>query len=225
MKLNIDSVYVVHYTKLLDRKNKIVEQFGGIVDNLHFINEFDQEELSDDILKEYYLPDPMKWVNKVSPLWDVRIHRPRYLNIAEISCTIKHIIALEQVAKNGDGFIIEDDLLIKDNFLEEFNETMSNLPADWDVIMIGAGCQMHTKELIPGVKLYKREHPATRCLDSYLISQKTARKIIETVKPFQLISDWEFAFQFFLHNLNVYWLEPSPCYQGSEVGYYKSTLR
>jgi GR25 family glycosyltransferase involved in LPS biosynthesis len=223
--LNIENVYVVHYTKLTDRKNKIIEQFADVSKNLHFINEYDQEELSQEVLSKFYSPTIDDWVRKVSPLWDIRQHRPRYLNPAEISCTIKHILAIQEVAKNGDGFIIEDDLLIKDNFVDEFNLTMKELPEDWDVIMIGAGCQMHSKDIRPGVRLYKQSHPATRCLDSYLLSQRAAKKIIETIIPFQLVSDWEFAYHLYHHNLNTYWLEPSPCIQGSEIGVYKSTLR
>jgi GR25 family glycosyltransferase involved in LPS biosynthesis len=222
--LNIKDVYIIHYTKLENRRNKIFEQFDNITQNLNFINDFDQEELSQDIINDFYYPSDEEWDKKVTPLWNRNLHRPRILNIAEISCTIKHIIAIEEVAKKGDALIIEDDLIIKDNFVHEFNNVIENLPNDWDVIMIGKGCNMTAKNIIPGKTLYKQSHPATRCLDSYLLSQNAAIKISKTIKPFQLVSDWELAYHLYLHDLNVYWLEPSPCFQGSEKGIYKSTL-
>jgi GR25 family glycosyltransferase involved in LPS biosynthesis len=222
--INIKDVYVVHYTKLEERRRKIISQFDGIVDNMVYITDYDQENLSDEVLDKFYKYSVDDWNRKVSDLWDLYQHQPRILNIAEISCTIKHIEAIDMVAKNGDALIIEDDLIIKENFVEYFNFMIESLPDDWDVIMVGTGCEM-TAKIETGKILYKMPHPATRCLDSYLISQSAAQKIISTIKPFQLVSDWEVAYHMYLHNLNVYWLEPSPCFQGSEKGVYKSTLR
>ena len=224
MKLNIPKVYVIHYTKLINRKQTIIDQFNDI-SNLEFINEFDKEELTQDILNKFYLPSNDEWNKKVSPLWNPYIHRFRILNDAEISCTIKHILAIKKVAENGDAFIIEDDLLLKPNFTNDFNIMMSELPNDWDVVIVGSGCNLHANNIIEGKKFYKAPNPATRCLDSYLLSQKAAIKIMETIIPFQLVSDWEIAYHLYIHNLNTYWLEPSPCFQGSESGAYKSTLR
>ena len=223
MILSIPKVYVIHYTKLIDRKNKIEDQFANIA-NIEFINEYDKEELSNDVLNKFYLPSTNEWNKKVSPLWNVNIHRFRILNPAEISCTIKHIMAIKKVAENGDAFIIEDDLLINSNFVNDFNEMINDLPNDWDIIMVGAGCNMHAN-IIGNQKFYKASNPATRCLDSYLLSQKAAIKIMETIIPFQLVSDWELAYHLYKHELNTYWLEPSLCSQGSETGVYKSTLR
>lgn len=224
MKLNIEKVYVIHYTKLEDRRKKIMEQFSNI-SNLEFINDYDKDDLNAEILEKFYYPSPTEWVKKVSPLWNPEIHRFRNLNLPEISCTIKHILAIKRISENGDGFIIEDDLLLKENFVEEFNLMISDLPDDWDLVIVGAGCNLHSDNITKDKRLYKAKNPATRCLDSYLISQKAAKKIMDTIIPFQLVSDWELAYHIYLHNLNTYWLEPSPCFQGSESGEYKSTLR
>lgn len=227
MKLKIKDLYVVHYTKLPERKNNILLQFGPIVENITFIDEFDQDVLNEELIEEWYNPIESDWYDR-NKLWS-QAGLPttpfRRINLAEVSCTIKHIKALELIAKNGDGFIIEDDVLIVNSFVEEFNQSFDQLPQDWDIIMIGAGCNMHVKNIIPGVRFYKMRDPATRCLDSYMVSQSAAEKILNTVKPFQNISDWEFAWQFYINKLNTYWLEPSLCVQGSEIGLYKSTLR
>jgi GR25 family glycosyltransferase involved in LPS biosynthesis len=227
MKLKVKNMYVVHYTKLKERKEKILQQFGEIVENIIFIDEFDQENLNENIISEWYKPSVSEWYERNSLWGRAGLPMPpfRIINIAEISCTIKHIKALELIEKNGDGFIIEDDILLKEKFVEEFNKSIDELPSDWDIVMVGAGCNMHVKDIIPGVRFYKVNDPATRCLDSYLVKQDAARKILKTIKPFQTISDWEFAWQFHKNQLTTYWLEPSLCVQGSETGVYKTTLR
>jgi GR25 family glycosyltransferase involved in LPS biosynthesis len=226
MKLNIENVYVVHYTKLIERRNVIEKQFKDISKNLIFIEDFDAEEITDEILSEWYQPSEEQWYQR-NTLWSRRglpTTPFRIINMAEVSCTIKHIKAMELIAENGDGFIIEDDVLLKDNFLENFNKAIDELPEDWDVIMVGAGCNLHVPS-VAGKIFYKVNDPATRCLDSYLVSQKAAQKLLKTIKPFQTISDWELAWQIYFNNLTTYWLEPSLCVQGSETGVYKTTLR
>jgi GR25 family glycosyltransferase involved in LPS biosynthesis len=227
MKLNIENVYVVHYTKLTERRSVIERQFNEISKNLIFIEDFDAEVITNDIINEWYQPSEIEWEERNNKLWRRKgLPTPafRRINMAEISCTIKHIKAMELIAQNGDGFIIEDDVLLKENFVENFNKAIDELPEDWDVIMIGAGCNMHVPST-PDKLFYKVSDPATRCLDSYLVSQSAAQKLIKTIKPFQTISDWELAWQLHLNNLTTYWLEPSLCVQGSETGVYKTTLR
>jgi hypothetical protein len=67
--------------------------------------------------------------------------------------------------------------------------------------------------------------PSTNCAEAYLIKKDTAKKIYESIIPFQLVSDWELAYQFYKLNMNVYWSLPSLFYQGSKSGDYNSTLR
>jgi GR25 family glycosyltransferase involved in LPS biosynthesis len=227
MNLKIKDLYVVHYTKLVERKQNILTQFDPIVENIHFIEEYDQESLTDELISEWYQPSTEQWYER-NNLWGkagLPMTPFRIINLAEVSCTIKHIKALEKIAENGTGFIIEDDVLLVNNFLEEFNKSIDNLPNDWDIIMVGAGCNMHVKDIQKDIRFYRVPDPATRCLDSYLVTQSAAKKILSTIKPFQTISDWEFAWQFHINNLVTYWMEPSLCVQGSEIGLYKSTLR
>ena len=139
MKLNIENVYVVHYTKLIERRNVIEKQFKDISKNLIFIEDFDAEEITDEILSEWYQPSEEQWYQR-NTLWSRRglpTTPFRIINMAEVSCTIKHIKAMELIAENGDGFIIEDDVLLKDNFLENFNKAIDELPEDLSVLSVG----------------------------------------------------------------------------------------
>ena len=89
--------------------------------NLIFIEDFDAEEITDEILAEWYQPSKEQWDIRNRNLWGKKgLPTPafRIINMAEVSCTIKHIKAMELIAENGDGFIIEDDVLLKDNFVK-----------------------------------------------------------------------------------------------------------
>ena len=113
------------------------------------------------------------------------------------------------------------------NFTKIFNEALSNSPEDWDVIFFGSGCDMHiasdTSE--ERVKAYRKKHPASRCADSYIISKNAVKKIIKTFKPFASAYDFELACHMYLHDLKVYWWEPSLTKQGSQCGMYESTIQ
>jgi hypothetical protein len=92
---------------------------------------------------------------------------------------------------------------------------------------MGTGCKGNLvhKDYKEGCHVYLKDHPASKCLDSFLITKKACSDIIKTYMPFSSVSDWEIAHQFSLHNHKVYWWEPGIVKQGSEYGIFNSTLR
>ena len=236
--LDTEHIYVVHYTKLKDRYANIEKQRESlnISNPVTYISEFDQEELTDDVLNKYYNNSKEKYEDKVRPLWDVDVHSYRELNKPELSCTIKHIEAVGEIAKNckEHGLILEDDAVFKTDFISSFNNFLSITPEDWDVILMGEGCgncfindkvsnlEPHSKDGDKSV--FKMPHPATNCAEAYLIKSEAAKNVYKSSIPFNLVSDWELGYQFFKFNLNVYWWLPSLVLQGSKTGQYSSTL-
>lgn len=227
-------LYIIHYTKLKNRKEKLLSFLTKSNNQYEFIDVFDQECINNNDLNKYYLPDKKLFDDKISPLWDPNLHKFRHLNIAEISCTIKHIIAIEKVANQNDEYclILEDDAIpIENNFFDEIEKLIGDAPDGWDSIFMGAGCgvdfmneKLKKSHLING-KFAKVPHPCTNCAEAYLIKKKSAKKVFESIVPFQLVSDWELAYQFYKLNMNVYWSIPPLFYQGSKSGEYESTLR
>jgi glycosyl transferase family 25 len=232
MKLN--KVYIIHYTKLKKRKENILSMLKFTDYDFKFIEDLDQEKITKKDLEKYYLPQKEKFEEKIKFLWDINAHKFRYLNNAEISCTMKHIIALEKISKQDEefGMIFEDDVIpIEENFQEKIEFLIENAPDDWDSIFMGAGCgidfmneKLKNSELL-NENFAKVSHPSTNCAESYLIKKESAKRIYESIVPFQLVSDWELAYQFYKLNMNVYWSIPPLFYQGSKSGQYDSTLR
>jgi GR25 family glycosyltransferase involved in LPS biosynthesis len=232
MKLN--KVYIIHYTKLKDRKENILSMLKNTDYDFEFIENLDQEEITKKDFEKYYFPQKEKFEEKIKPLWDINVHKFRYLNNAEISCTMKHILALEKISNQDEeiGMILEDDAIsIEENFQEKIESLIDNAPEDWDSIFMGAGCgidfmneKLKNSELLNG-NFAKVSHPCTNCAEAYLIKKESAKRIYESIIPFQLVSDWELAYQFYKLNMNVYWSIPPFFYQGSKSGQYDSTLR
>lgn len=227
--MKIDKIYIVHYTKLIHRKEEILRILESIDIPYEFISEFDRDELTDDILKKYYDPDPIKYANKAM-LWG-HANEFRTLNGAEISSTIKHINALDKISKECDscGLILEDDIVpLFFDFLEEINNSI-NESDNWDVIYLGKGMgddfiKTKTKTKI-SENLYLINHPASNCGESYCVRKEVAKKIVDSVIPFQNVSDWEFAYSYYINNLKIIWRLPSIFDQGSKNGIYKSSQR
>jgi GR25 family glycosyltransferase involved in LPS biosynthesis len=226
--------YVIHYTKLKDRKNKIIELLNNTNINYEFITQYDREEINKENIKNFYSPDKQLFESKISPLWDSNIHKFRYLTYGEVSVAIKQINAIKKIAESNEEYslILEDDVLPTiQNFDSNIEELVKNLPSDWDSVFLGLGCgESFINEKIQKSKkikntLFKVTHPATNCAEAYILTKKAANQIYKNILPFQLAFDWELAYHFYNLNMNVYWVNPSIFYQGSISGEYKSSLR
>lgn len=230
-----ENIFIVHYTKLKERKESILSYINKFNIPYNFIEACDQEELNLEALKNVYLPDKELFENKIKPLWDAEQHKFRVLNIAEISCTIKHLLAVKAVADTckNHGLIFEDDSLPKrETFLREIEVLLQKVPQNWDAIFMGEGCGMSfidselNKHNIKAENGFcKANHPATNCAEAYLLKSAAAKKIYKESLPFQLVSDWELAHTFYKLNMNVYWAVPPIFTQGSKNGMFRSTLR
>jgi GR25 family glycosyltransferase involved in LPS biosynthesis len=226
------NVYTIHYTKLVERKNNILNVFKNKNLNLHFIEEYDAEIIDKNNVKLFYNPNSDIFNQKIK-LWN---HSSgfRYLSYGETSVAIKQILAIKKISEGDSdyGLIIEDDIIPYDNdFLDKIQYHIKNLPDDWDSLFIGSGCgENFIKSKLQDAEkinefIFKPKHPATNCAEAYLIKKESAKKIYDSIIPFQLAFDWELAYQFYILKMNVYWLYPPLVYQGSISGEYTSSLR
>tara|TARA_R110000824_G_scaffold240980_1_gene429632 strand:+ start:6248 stop:6934 length:687 start_codon:yes stop_codon:yes gene_type:complete len=227
--LNVDKIYVLHYTKLTDRKVRLDRYFDDHNIEVEYITDYDQEVLTEEMISESYECDEGLYNSKIPLAYGSRSEPFRELNLAEISCTFKHRLAIEKIAKECPryGLILEDDAMLREPFEDLFNTFISQTPRDWDAIFMGCCAGLHVPEhrLKEGVVAYQMQHPASRGGDSYLLTRLAASKISNTMKTFTTISDWELGYQIYKHDLTTYWWEPPLVVQGSESGLYKSSLR
>jgi GR25 family glycosyltransferase involved in LPS biosynthesis len=123
-------IFVLHYSKLVERKQHILEQFRiHNITDYEFIEKYDKEELQDcNILFD----------NTLKP--------------SENSLTMKHFYAYKLIAENHENALIfEDDVILSNDFIKKLDEYMNQTPTDFDMVFIGDGCNFHIEphKLIP----------------------------------------------------------------------------
>lgn len=218
--LTVDKVYLAHYSPLKDRKDNVQ-------------NEIQKNSISVDWIEDEPEEEEVGFIYK-KQLWNSRIKEMNFYDIpermlkkSEISLEYKHIKIYEDIIKNNinTALVLEDDIILEDNFVSKFNFSLSMTPKDWDVIFIGSGCNLHIENKHPHIIAYKKDHPASKCTDSYVIKKKAVEKIFKTIIPFCFPIDFELNYQMYINNLNVYWWEPTLVKQGSQNGLYGSSIQ
>jgi hypothetical protein len=97
------------------------------------------------------------------------------------------------------------------------------------MLFIGDGAKLHIdkKTMVNDQFIY--ENKLTRCLDSYLISKKCCKIILEKLNlpNYTILCPVDHWLNHVIrnNNFNVLWAEPTIVTQGSEKGIFKSSLR
>lgn len=210
--------YVVHYTPLKERKKFLLNEFNKHSLIHYFIEDYDREKLLDKDLKIFNSKFPKH----------------------QCGITLSHICAYKKIINNEYKYslILEDDVILDDNFKDKLNKSLKQLPTDYDMLFIGDGCNLHIQSSIikPQQLIYKKcreptswgGNGATRCTDSYLVSKKSAKKIINYISNLKegtvhMPIDWWLNKIIRDLKLEIYWMEPTIATQGTQNGKYKSS--
>ena len=221
-------IFVLHYSKLTRRKQHILEQFEkhGITD-YEFIEKFDKDVITDDECPEFSK--------------DYVANRR-----AELSLHLKHLYLYRLMLSDNyeEVLVLEDDVILSDNFMKKLTEYMTQMPKDYDMLFIGNGCNLHIprNQLIANQYIYAKclhetawgGNGAARCTDSYIIHQRCAKKLCDYVadagaalvetKKINLPVDWWLNEAARDLVLKVYWAEPTIISQGSQNGMFSRSI-
>ena len=210
--------YVIHYTPLKERKQFLLNEFNKHSLIYHFIEDYDRENLSDEDLK----------------IFDTKFHK------SQCGITLSHINAYRNIMNNEYKYslILEDDVILDDNFGDKLNKGLKKLPDDYDMLFIGNGCNLHIpfNKIRPHKFIYKKcreptnwgGNGGTRCTDSYLVSKKGAKKLMSYISKLKegainMPIDWWLNEVIRDLKLEIYWMEPTIVTQGTQTGKYKSS--
>jgi GR25 family glycosyltransferase involved in LPS biosynthesis len=235
--MKADKIYIVHWNQLKDRKKYLTEQLS-IYEPL-WVDFYDRNTITDDIINKYYSKDKDLWYNRVVNLYK---DAPEYrdLKISEICNSLSHIYAINDMCKNDKqyGLILEDDVILKDNFFQKFDYYFDNTPEDFDIIFLGTSFSTQILDSVgfdndkpaihikPNVYVYeKHRNPKTRCVDAYVINKSACERLTSIMDNISLPFDFDLAYFIKELNLKVYWWEPGLVYQGSQSGRYGSSIR
>ena len=202
-------IFVIHYKKLIDRKENVLRQFQKYnITNFEFI-EIDRDELENENISMFEK-------NSIK---------------SQMAISLSHFYAYKEICEKYDsGLIFEDDIILSDDFLNIFNKYISQLPEDYDMLFIGNGCNLHIEphKITPNENIYEKclyatgwgGLGATRCVDSYIINKKCAKKICDYINnlnyKINISIDLWLNIALRDNNCKVYWAEPTIVCQGTQ---------
>jgi GR25 family glycosyltransferase involved in LPS biosynthesis len=160
---------------------------------------------------------------------------PNY-KMSMMSLVLKHFWVYKEILNKYEcALILEDDVILADNFIEKLNGYMDELPIDYDMLFIGDGCNLHMKDISHKQHIYEKcLHPtswggdgASRCSDSYIVHKKCAVKLCDYIcklnYKISVASDWWINRAARDNNLKIYWAEPTIVTQGTQNGLFNSS--
>lgn len=233
----INDIYIIHWKELKDRRLYLENQFKD--KNVTWVDFYDRNTITEEDIQKVYKKDPDVWNNRVIGLYN---EAPTYrdLKISEICNSLSHIYVLQHMIDNNIdyGLVLEDDVILKNNFFTLFDHYMNQTPQDFDMIFLGSsfspqildgvGCENDKPriQIQSGKVVYEKyRNPKTRCVDAYILKKSTAEKLKNAITEISLPYDFDLAHFIKILDLKVYWWEPGLVYQGSQSGYYRSSIR
>ncbi|MCK9415957.1 glycosyltransferase family 25 protein [Candidatus Dojkabacteria bacterium] len=223
------NIYIIHYKELKERKNYLDNILSIFENNPIYIDEYDRDTLIIDDIKY----NSILWNIRTDGLYNSKIEY-RDLKKSEICNSLSHLKALKKISESDYKFdmILEDDVILPNDYLEKFVDLLSKIPNDADFVFFGSSYSIDildqanlSKSLKINDNIYKKEPGKTRTVDAYLVSPKAAKKIVDEISEICLPFDFELNYFFKKLNMNVYWYEPGFVSQGSQTGQYKSSIR
>lgn len=199
MKLNVDKIYVCHWDKLVDRKEKLIEQLDAFkIDEFQMVEHFDVESFDyDDINTNYPL-----------------LLR-KNLKKSEMSLIFKHLWIIKNIHECGynSSLVFEDDIILEPDFTKRFNEYTNQLPIDWDICWVGSCCNLNARNIEDNKFIYKID--GSRCTHAYMISNRGVSKIMDKLSFVDNTIDWYFNKLISENHLNNFWMEPPLVFQNN----------
>jgi hypothetical protein len=192
------------------------------------------------LCSDCYGTDPMFQTSAIWSLYDpwstqfgrrVANGTSRNMKPAEISLVLNFIGAAKRAVAAGHTVvgIFESDVIFLDTFWDSLRSAFQTLPPVWDFLSLSASAKLvpHRNPAQPDQRWFPPTHPYfhTRCADSMVFRVDMLRRMLETLKPFSEVLDWELNFQLTLHGSRSLWLDPPVSRAGTEGGeVYKTSI-
>lgn len=222
--MNKAKIFICHYHKLEERK-KYLDSILPTLDVPHEYSMF------------YTRENISQYEDKFSMDDDVINHKMHYMINkcgkkdlgAGIQAPVKalcleHVRAYNKIVEEDVevGIILEDDAVFIDNINEKLNQTIQNLPQDWDAVFLTNGCEGRPHHLNwgrqgnPSINNFVKMGIKTSwTAGAYMVRKEIAKKFAENIFPIVYPPDWEMNFLLPFLNCNTYWLEDPIVYEGS----------
>ena len=222
--------FLINLKKRKDRLEKFIKRYPMDVSELKITYGFDGNALKtitkeerDKLLIEYNVSPSVLQI-----MWE-----------GELGCLLSHINIYKMMIKNNieEAFILEDDNVFGENFVNRFETILNEKPDDFDILYLGGSFnkEHYTKRgkiVTKHIKKYdnmslsewdRRRKVEEFCRDlyrttgAYIISLKGAKKLVKKFKndgnlhvSTKPIDHW--LFRNFIEKDNIYTAHPLLCY-------------
>jgi GR25 family glycosyltransferase involved in LPS biosynthesis len=155
-------IFVIHYDKLVERKENILKQLNDKKLEAEFVSNKGKDKL---LLEE----------------------KERFINISEseISTFLHHLECYKQIIEQNHefGLILEDDAIFCHKFYLKLQKYIYDLPKDWDILYIGEGEISVPNSIIKRfnglVNIFRKPNHGFKYTDFYLIRNSACKKFVE----------------------------------------------
>ncbi len=229
----LGKIYILHYFAFNDRKAYLDSELKkqNIEDAVIFETSYKNKQLTKKQRSQYDSSNEA-WDDRIKVIGRIIASANRPLKDNEIRVTLQHLSLLKKIAaktKQEVYMIAEDDVLINNKFPERLNLLIKKLSrVEWDVCYIGKGGLL----IAPGpsrntddITLYPAPSKSSIGASSYLVTPKSAKKILKIMKKFTLPIDSEYSYIQKKYDLKVFWAFPFLTKEGSIEGFYSSGNR
>jgi len=198
------NVIVISLDRAQERRKKIIEQF---------------EKLN---ISDYYIMSALDG-SKINHTFSIKITKGYSLNRqqrpAEFSCGVSHIMAINyaKMMKWKEVLILEDDVVLCDDFLERYEILKKELPFDWELAYLGVLKFLPIATNKVSSHLYRSNFTVGG--HSYLVRNIAYTKIINYLSSFCTIIDDMLGQMIEEKQLIAYTFVPFFTYQGDQYSY------
>lgn len=158
-----------------------------------------------------------KYVNEKKLIRDKILFKNHRLLKGQLGCALSHYYLLKKIYKssNNISIVLEDDIIIPDNFKSKLQNILNNLPAKWDIIWLG-GCNIKGK-LINNMFIKPTVYSGmyNLCTHAYLVNKKSIPNILKYLIPIYRPIDSQLRTYF--KKLNIYYVYPNLIYQDKNM--------
>jgi GR25 family glycosyltransferase involved in LPS biosynthesis len=206
-------------------KKQIKNLYLDIFFNINWIEQFDRENISSEMIQKNYIYNP----NILK----------RQMPIAEIANGIAHKYILETIKeKNETALILEDDTVFKEGLINNLYYILKNISDDWEIICLGGPTydENFPDKTLSGstrthfcsneIILHKPNTPAPHTMSCILINKKGVDKLLDSkyMNPLSCPIDHAVWLSGIDKNVIMYWSQPWISFEGSKSDNFEPSL-
>jgi GR25 family glycosyltransferase involved in LPS biosynthesis len=230
------SVYVIHSNLVELRRNNVNSlelalKNSKLFDEIkvNFVSDAEPESLSVDLQKQFTDLTPIP-EDQGAPAYFNPLIAP--LNVRQVSCALKHVMALKAIAgslsQDDEEYhmVIEDDVVYGDRMSTMLADLLKALPDGHDLVFLGLPAPKGSEDNGTGTLTcsFPAVYNVAPVCDSYIVSKKGAAALAAKMLPLKFPCNVQMSLAIHLLKLSAHFSRPNIFIDGSKLGVFVSVI-